>query len=319
VKYLARLTDAAQEHMVLLTLPPEEVQKPAVDVVFDLVGLEKPEELVTAGVISEAQLEDLKVFQRMIFDRDATGLFIKDGVSFTANGKELNPDLPFEKVFVAAELDGMKYLRCDLKVVDLAAPPRTVPYSIPGNKLTQDKQVELFAQVMFLHQLFLSANVDVTKDHPELEKLIHWGEQEELIEIDVQKASYRLTNKGKSLHDSYIQEAQDLIKRFDIYSDVDIDSKGNVRFDTGLGKDLRIPVFELSGVDPFRARFLLGVNDGEWDQLSNWEELIEDIHFYERIFEPIECAPSVEDIGQATLIKVQDEGKALLRRESQSR
>ena len=40
-----------------------------------------------------------------------------------------------------------------------------------------------------------------------------------------------------------MDEAQDLIKRFDIFGDVDVDSQGTARFDTGLGRDLRVPIY----------------------------------------------------------------------------
>jgi len=41
------------------------------------------------------------------------------------------------------------------------------------------------------------------------------------------------------------------------------------------------------GVDPFRARFLLGLNDGEWNQLDNWLDLFENPQWYAEIFEPL--------------------------------
>jgi hypothetical protein len=317
MKYLVHLTDSSAQHMVLITLPEEEVQKTAVDVIFDVVGCENPDELVKESVISDAQLEDLKSFQRIIFARDDKGLFIKDGINFSANGKDLSPDLAFAKAFVPAELEGMKYLRCDLQIAGATAKTSNdpAPGKVPAQQASQEEQMQSFARIMFLHQIALGSAVDVTKDNPEIDEIIAWAEREELIEIDVQKAAYRLTEKGKALHGSYIQEAQELIKKFDIYGDVDLDSTGAIHFDTELGSDLRVPVFELNGVDPFRARFLMGLNDGEWDQLSNWKELIQDVAFYQRVFEPIERAPSVEEIGRENLARIQDEAKTVLRRE----
>jgi len=316
MKYLVYLTDSSKEHMVSITLPDDEARKPAVDVIFDIVGCDIPDDLVKEHVVSEAQLPDLKSLKQIVFDRDSQGLFIRDGVNFTANGKDLNPELPFEKAFVLAELDGTKYLRCDLQV----AGPGILPNSGSGKgalpQASQEEQMQIFARTMFLHQIAIGTDIDVTKSHLEIDDIIAWAEHEELIVIDVKRAAYRLTPKGRVQHDEYIQEAQDLIKKFDIYGDVDMDSSGTVRFDTGLGSDLRVPVFEVNGIDPFRARFLLGINDGEWDNLSNWQDLIHDVGFYQRIFEPIEQAPSVDEIGRDNLRRIQDEAKALLRRET---
>lgn len=307
MKYVIRLTDAPEEHMVLFTLGEEEVEKPAVDVVFDVFGTETPEKLVQENVIAEGQTEDLKALQKIIFDRDEQGLLIREGANFIANGKELNPDAPLKLSFVSAELDGNKYQRCDLKVSSpMLAKPATVDRD----------PVETLSKVFFIHAVAAGSPIDVTKDYPELEESLRWAERENLVEIDVTKAVYKLTDKGKRLHDSYIAEAQELIKKYDIFGDVDIDTNGKACFDTGLGKDLRVPVFELEGVDPFRARFLLGLNDGEWDAMPNWIEVYKDRAWYQQIFEPVERAPSSIDIGREKLLSVIDQAKAVLRSDS---
>jgi len=51
-------------------------------------------------------LDDFKSFQQQIFDRDADGAFIRDGISFRAKRQELNPDAPLINVFVSAEKEG---------------------------------------------------------------------------------------------------------------------------------------------------------------------------------------------------------------------
>ncbi len=322
MKYVVRLTDATEQQMLVLTLAATEVKKAAADVIFDVVDCTEPSKLISEGLISEGQLDDLKAFQMLIFDHDQQGPFIRDGIAFTANGKELLPDAPLESAFVSAELDGMQYFRCDLKVTGGSLPPKAVAAdsstATSPNPSAKEQQVKIFAQIMFLHQLALGRTVDVTKDHLEIDDLIKWGERENLIEIDVKKASYKLTESGKAAHEGYVKEAQDLIKRFDIYGDVDLDSTGKARFDTGLGRDLRVPIFESNGIDPFRARFVLGINDGEWDQLSNWEELVEDVSWYEKLFAVVESAPSVDDVGRNQLVNIQDQAKEVLRRESGS-
>jgi hypothetical protein len=310
MKYLIRLTDAENQHMVLITLPDEEVEKSAVDVIFDTVGNENLEALVNDNIINAGQLDDLHAFQKVIFDRDEQGIFIRNGIDIFANGKPLDPDSSFKSTFIPAELEGMKYLRCDLVVkgakIAVAKPPAS-----------KDDQTEEFAKLMFVHQIAIGSPIDVTKDYPEIATVIAWAEKANLVEIDVKKASYKLTDPGRLYHDRMVQEAQDLIKKYDIFCDVDVDLNGAPHFDTGLGKDVRVPIFELSGVDPFRARFLIGLNDGEWDKLSNWIELCHDKSWYETIFEAVEQAPSIEEFGRTNLLRILDEGKAAVRQEWQ--
>jgi hypothetical protein len=259
----------------------------------------------------------LRALQKIIFDRDSDGLFISNSVDFVANGEALDPEAPLLQAFVPSERDSVKYMRCDLVVLDknLASSSSSSGNSQTHNtnQTTTEKKVEEFSRVMFLHQIAVGTIIDVTKDNGDLVDVISHAEGENLIEIDVKKAAYKLSDKGKRMHDSYIAEAQDLIKRFDIYGDVDVDSTGTAHFDTNLGRDLRVAAFEAEGVDPFRARFLLGLNDGEWDKLDNWTEVFQDPTWYGQIFAPIEQAASIEEIGESNLRRIIEQAKATLR------
>lgn len=317
--YLLRLTDSASRRTLVLTLDERMAKHPAIDIVFELLGAENPDDIADMGVIADGLQDDLMEFQQIIFDRDAQGLFIKEGISFKAYGKELDPDQSLIQSFTAAERDGMKYMRLDL-VLENDSPhgiqskelvPEVAAVAAPAASL--EEQVKEFARIFFLHQLAIGFAVDVTREYPELIDVIKFAESKGWIEIDVKKVQYKLTAEGKSVYDRYMDEAQDLIRRFDIYSDVDVDSSGKVRFDTGLGSDLRVPAFEMEGVDPFRARFLLGLNDGEWDKLDNWFESFESPSWYAEIFEPIETAPSIDEIGRPRLTEIIDQAKAALR------
>lgn len=302
MQYLIKLSDESG-HKALLTLDEAAVKRPAIDLVFDVIGSERPEELVTNQTLPATQLDDLKAFQRMIFDRDAQGAFIRDGIGFVANGQEVDPDAPMERCFVPVSREGMDYMRCELvlKTPEVA------------QKAAQADQLQLYARMMFLHQLSLGHSLDVTKDYPDLADLIKEAERQHLIEIDVPTASYRLTAEGQRVHQGWIDEAQDLIRRFDIYGDVDVDTSGTARFDTGMGRDWRIAAFEHEGVNPFRARFLLGLNDGEWDDLPNWRDAALDPAWYAEVFAPVESAPTGEEIGRDRFERVMDQAKAALR------
>lgn len=315
MQYQLRLSDAGENHSCVLTLDEKTAGQNAIDVVFDVIGSENIDALVESGILPAGQVEELKALQQYIFDHDDQGAFIKESAVFKASGKDINPDAPLKNACTMSERDGMKYYRLDLVVTDTSLPAQSKPLSgaAGGGTAEPTNLMEDLARAMFLHQIGIGFAIDVTKDNADIDDLIAWAEKEQYIEIDVKKAAYKLTERGKRVHDSYIEEAQNLIKRFDIYCDVDVDRTGTAHFDTGAGRDLRIAAFEMEGVDPFRARFLLGLNDGEWDKLSNWPELVRDESFYSEIFAPVERAASIEEIGEDRLAAIIDQGKAKLR------
>lgn len=323
--YFLNVSDALQRHLIVLGLDERMAKQPAIDVVFDVLGNE-PAKLVKDGILTEGQVEDFKIIQNMIFDRDSQGLFIRDDATFRANGAELDPDAPMIDAFVPASKENIQYKRCELVVggsaastaVDVSAVGGASGASTGSYQNGQHGSIPELSKLYFLHRLAIGTSVDVTKDNPDLFDAIQECEKDGLIEIDVKNASYKLTAKGQRMHDSYIEEARNLIRRYDIYGDVDVDGTGQVHFDTGLGQDLRVPIFELEGIDPFRARFLLGLNDKEWDTLDHWESQTTSEKWYQEIFAPIEQAPSVDEVGKGKLLHIIDRGKATLRQNSAS-
>lgn len=312
MQYLLSLADASHKHLVVFTLPEDIVRRPAADFIFDVVGVDDPEALHEAKLVSDEQIADLKALQQAIFARDEQGLLIHESVSFEAAGRPVDPDAPLVQAFVPSEREGMKYMRCELTVID-----SSTPAAIQACSQSKAKQMELFAQVMFLHQIARGTLVDVTREYPELADMIASAERNGLVEIDVKKAAFKLTDTGKRAYASFIAEAQDLIKRFDIYGDVDFDpATGLAHFDTQLGRDLRACAFEMEGIDPFRARFLLGINDGEWDNLSDWTERIAQESWYNEVFAPIEQATSIAEIGHENMQKIMQQAKCKLRQDT---
>lgn len=357
--YLLHVADASARHMMVLTLSADDVKNSAIDVVFEYLGNQKPQELVARGILPQGQLGDFDALQQLIFDRDEQGLFIREEINLDANGKDLDPDAPISSAFRPAQRDGVEYKRCDISIsggtpntvyggggtsgtgnntglgggeisgtgantVDggvgtFGTSTNTSSGGTNGNTVSggngQTGSVDELARLMFLHQIAVGKLIDVTKELAELSDTIAWAEAENLIAIDVQKAAYTLTEKGKRRHDSFMEEAQNLIIRYDIFSDVDVTADGKIYFDTNLGKDLRIPIYEIEGIDPYRARFILGLNDGEWNNLDDWTTLSHSESWYHEIFEPIDEAPSVDDIGKAQLERVLEAGKEKLRHE----
>jgi len=125
-----------------------------------------------------------------------------------------------------------------------------------------------------------------------------------------------VTAAGKKTHDKWMSEAQDLIRRFDILADVDVDASGKARFDTSLGDDYRVAAYEISNINPYRARLLLGLNDGEWNDIHDWESLATDRNWYQKQFEPIDKAVSADEIGKERLESVIRQAKDQLRHDS---
>lgn len=320
MNYMLRVSDNLNQHLVVLTLDDQIVRQPAVDIVFEILGSENPTELVESGRLPEGQLDDLRALQKVIFDRDDQGFFISNSVDLQANGEALDPEAPLAQAFMPSERESIKYMRCDLVVIDKNATPAAVTgdsgkaaADLGGDKTA--KQIQDFSRALFLHQIAIGTIIDVTKDYAELTDVVAWAEKEGLIEIDVNRAAYKLTEKGNRIHDSYIAEAQDLIQRFDIYGDVDLDASGVAHFDTNLGRDYRVAAFEMEAVDPFRARFLLGLNDGEWDKFPDWMDKFESAQWYDEIFAPVEKAPSIEEIGESKMKQIIEQGKIALRDE----
>lgn len=280
---------------VHLHLDDATMRHPAIDVVFAILGHERPDALVDQGVLQPNEREAFQGLQRLIFDRDAEGLFIRDGVSFESAGREVDPDAPLAAPGGTAQL------------VVVAPRPESAPAPAAHD------QVARFAHMMLLHQTAKGHRLDVTKDYPDMAQAIADAERQGQLEIDIPTASYALTPIGKRTHQTWMDEAQEVIKRFDVFGDVLVEASGTASFDTGMGEDLRVPMFELAGVDPFRARFLLGLNDGEWDGLPSWWLHAADPAWYAEVFAPIEAAPSVDELGRAKLERIREQAASYLK------
>jgi hypothetical protein len=317
---MIQLSANAGRRHVTVTVDEAFADKPAIDFVFDVLGVDELETLVTSGVLAEADLPDMRAIQSAVFERDAEGFLIRDGIAFKAGGRDVDPDQPLAVVLTKVEREGLTYRRCDMSIQvpgeAPAAPTPTPLAAAPGPSApvqSREEQMKLFGKMMFMHQIARGFVIDVTRDDPDLIDVIAQAEKEQLIEVDVAKAAYALTASGKRMHDNWMSEAQELIHRYDVYGDVDMDASGTVRFDSHIGQDWRVAVYELANVDPFKARFLLGLNDGEWDHLDGWQGHLADTKWYEEIFAPVEAAPSVAQIGRDRLLHVMDQAKGVLR------
>jgi hypothetical protein len=300
--YTLQLTDLSTNASVEFALQEQEVQQSAVQAIGDLLAADATS-LINAQRVAPSAATDITKLQQSLFEQDEHGISIRADVAVTCQGHVIDPDQPLQREF--RKLPGSsEHYYCSAVIEHISDQDEQA-----GSSLLE------LARIFFIYQIAEGRHVDVINVEGKLQPLIEWGENEELIEIDVQKAQYKLTAKGRDLQQQIQREMTSLIERYDIYGDVDIDNAGTIRFDTGLGKDLRVPAWEMEGVNPFRARFLLGLNDQEWNNLP-WSEKILDPSWYSSIFQVIETAPAVEDVGSEIMQQVMNQGKSVLRSDS---
>lgn len=286
------LTLHAGSRQTTLQLPDDAGSPPAIDVIMALA--DPAHELVERGWLTAAEMPAMTAIQQVLFDRDREGFYIRPGVDLRGPAGSLDPDAPLP--VPTAGTDG--------------SPALTVTVVTDGESGTEaaggDDQDETMARFQTQFVLFRLAGgtlIDVTKDDPFLTEPLRRLERERWITIDVDKAAWALTPAGQAEVDRLRQQARQLITRFDIFADVD-DTGSTPRFGTGAGADWRIPIYELADVDPFEARFVLGLNDGEWTHLADWPAKTASAAWYDEIFAPVTGAPDVATLGKARLQRV---------------
>ena len=91
-------------------------------------------------------------------------------------------------------------------------------------------------------------------------------------------------------------EAENVIERYEVFADVLYDSEtGECDFGTGLGIDLRIPVYEAEGLSPVRAVLIVELCDGEFARMDDdWRAVIHDREFFEELLLPVVERPLVD-------------------------
>jgi hypothetical protein len=291
-----QLSDPTGTHSVDFRLDASQLSRKAIDIVFDVIGA-SPDHLQSENVIRADEKPKVEILQKALFGEDEQGKYIRDDVRIIAGGRDIDPDRPLRDAFPPAS-DA-----CQARI------------ERAGESGGIDDRIMEFGKMLLLHHIAEGRPLDVTVDHPEIQELIAWAEKDQLIEIDVKRAAYKLTDRGKRLHQEILDEAQELIRKYDIFGDVDVDTSGTAYFDTKLGKDLRVPIFELERIDPFRARFLIGLNDGEWND-EDLAKIALNANWYSKVFAPIESSPTIEEIGRDKLVAALDQGRAKLRREA---
>ena len=111
---------------------------------------------------------------------------------------------------------------------------------------------------------------------------------EGVLEAD-ETGRFQITGSGRERLGAVLAETEAYIDQYDIFCDVlyDLETR-SVRFGTGHGEDLRVPVFESEGIDPIRSVFLLRLYDGSLDgHPAGWTEKIVSDDVFDWMLSPV--------------------------------
>jgi hypothetical protein len=118
-----------------------------------------------------------------------------------------------------------------------------------------------------------------------------------LIAVSPESTTFTISSEGRRTIGRLLAETESYIDLYDHFKDTVFDEDAEtVEFDTGLGADLRVPVFIAEGLDPVRTVFLLRMYDGTLDAFaSTWQQRIDDESFFDSILEPVVNRQGVDE------------------------
>jgi len=136
---------------------------------------------------------------------------------------------------------------------------------------------------------------------------------------DVQLANciegeYFITPRGYELLNSIIDEAEFYIDNYDIFGDVYVKGASEVRFNTGYGGNLIVPVFIREGIDPYRALFIAALYLGNLDHLASELTILFSEEPFRELFSLIAYYPKGK-IGPELLDRIILEGRLNVERQ----
>ena len=109
--------------------------------------------------------------------------------------------------------------------------------------------------------------------------------------------TFAITEAGRQAIGKSIAETDTYIDQYDVFKDVFYDAdSGALEFETGLGRDLRVQLYEYDEQDPLRIVFLLRLYDSTFDNgLASWRDSIHSEQFFGEILSPVIDAERVDD------------------------
>ena len=120
--------------------------------------------------------------------------------------------------------------------------------------------------------------------------------RERLVEQPADSGPFEVTELGMEAIHRMTAEAGNVIERYEVFADVLYDPEtGECDFGTGLGIDLRIPVYEAESLSGVRAVLLVELCDGELARMDDdWRVAIHDREFFEALLLPVVERPLVD-------------------------
>ena len=117
--------------------------------------------------------------------------------------------------------------------------------------------------------------------------------------------TFAITELGREAIGKTIAETDTYIDQYDVFKDVFFDPDGgDLEFETGLGRDLRVQLYEYDGQDPVRVVFLLRLYDSTFDEASaTWRDSIQSEQFFGEILSPIVNAERVDEAMVETILE----------------
>jgi len=117
--------------------------------------------------------------------------------------------------------------------------------------------------------------------------------------------TFAITELGREAIGKTIAETDTYIDQYDVFKDVFFDPDGGgLEFETGLGRDLRVQLYEYDGQDPVRVVFLLRLYDSTFDEASaTWRDSIQSEQFFGEILSPIVNAERVDEAMVETILE----------------
>ena len=139
---------------------------------------------------------------------------------------------------------------------------------------------------------------------------------EGLIERPAEPGPFEITELGQETIHEMTAEVENVLERYEVFGDVLYDPEtGECDFGTGVGDDLRIPVYEAEAVSPVRAVLLVELCDGEFARMADdWRTAIHDREFFEALLLPVVERPLV---GEGDIDAIIDAGFAFMEQQAQ--
>jgi hypothetical protein len=184
----------------------------------------------------------------------------------------------------------------------------------PLSELTderKDAMLEDFRRIFVLYLMdgfsYQPANAAKDEVSEHLSSVLEYMVSEDSGLISV-NGEYIISPRGYDLLNSIINEAEFYIDNYDIFGDVYVNGAGEIRFNTGYGSNLVVPVFLRCGIDPYRALFVAALYLGNMDYLASDLDMLFSETPFRELFSLIAHSPKEEDFGTELLDRIIQEG-----------